>query len=185
MTQIAELWIPIVLSAVLVFVASSIIHMLLKWHNSEYRRVPNEDAVRDAIRAGSAAPGQYAIPYCQDMKQMQSPEMLRKFTEGPVAFLVLRTPGPPKMGGFLVKWFVYGVVVAAIVACLAGGVLPAGAGRQAGILTGAMAFLAYAGGSVPNAIWMGKPWSSALKELLDALIYGLVTGATFAWLWPH
>ena len=185
MTQLAQLWIPIVLSAVLVFLASSVIHMLLKWHNNEYRKLPNEDAVRDAIRAGPAGPGQYAIPHCQEMKEMQSPEMTRKFTEGPVALVVLRMPGPPKMGGALLKWFIYGLAVALIVACLAGGVLPAGAGRQAGVLAGAMAFLVYGGGSVPNAIWMGKPWSSALKELLDALIYGVITGATFAWLWPQ
>lgn len=185
MTHIAQLWIPIVVSAVLVFAASSIIHMVLKWHNSEYRKVANEDAVRDAIRAGSSAPGQYAIPHCQDMKEMQSPEMQRKFSEGPVAFLVLRAPGPPKMGGALAQWFVYGLVVASVAACLAGNVYAAGVGRQAGILAGAIAFLTYAGGSIPNAIWMGKPWSAALKEVLDALIYGVVTGAVFAWLWPQ
>lgn len=185
MTQVAQLWIPIVLSAVLVFVASSIIHMVLKWHNTEYRKLSNEDAVRGALRAASAVPGQYVIPYCKDMKEMQGPEMQQKFIEGPVAFVVMRASGPPKMGGLLVQWFIYGLVVALIAACLAGGVLPAGSGRQAGILTGAIAFLVYGGGSVPNAIWMGKPWSSALKELLDALIYGIVTGATFCWLWPH
>ncbi len=119
MTQLAQLWIPIVLSAVLVFLASSVIHMLLKWHNGEYRKLPNEDAVRDAIRAGAAGPGQYGIPHCQEMKEMQSPEMMRKFTEGPVALLVLRAPGPPKMGGALLKWFIYGLAVALIVACLA------------------------------------------------------------------
>jgi hypothetical protein len=185
MTQVAQLWIPIVLSAVLVFVASSIIHMVLKWHNAEYRKLANEDAVRSAIRAGSAAPGQYVIPYCQDMKQMQAPEMQQKFIEGPVAFIVMRAAGPPKMGGLLVQWFIYGLVVALVTACLAGAVLPAGSGRQAGILIGAITFLLYGGRSVPDAIWMGKPWSAALKELLDALIYGAVTGATFAWLWPH
>ena len=185
MTQVAQLWIPIVLSAVLVFFASSIIHMVLKWHNAEYGKLSNEDAVRSAIRAGSPGPGQYVIPHCQDMKAMQAPEMQRKFVDGPVAMLTLRAPGPPKMGGFLAKWFVYGVVVALIAACLAGGVLPPGQGRQAGVLTGAITFLVYGGGSVPNAIWMGKPWSAALKELLDAAIYGVVTGATFAWLWPQ
>jgi len=188
-----QLWIPIVLSAVLVFIASSIIHMVLKWHNSEYRKLPNEDAVGAAIRAGSATPGQYFIPHCPDMKQMQTPEMQRKFVEGPIAFVVLRPPGPPRMGGALVQWFVYSLVVGLIGACVAvnaqpaaAGVLAAGAAaNEAAIVTGAIAFFGYAGGALPGAIWMGKPWSAAMKELLDGIIYALITGATFAWLWPH
>jgi hypothetical protein len=185
MTPIGQLWIPIVLSAVLVFVASSLIHMLFKWHNSEYRKLSNEDAVRAAVRAGSAAPGQYVIPFCQEMKEMQSPEMQQKYVEGPIGFMVLRAPGPPKMGGFLVKWFIYNLVAASLAGCLALHMRPAGPGPQAGFVVGAITFFIYAGGSVPNAIWMGKPWSAALKELLDALIYGVLTGLAFAWLWPH
>jgi hypothetical protein len=185
MTHAAQLWIPIVLSAVLVFAASSIIHMVLKWHNAEYRKLSNEDAVRAAIRAGSPGTGQYVVPYCQEMKDMQAPEMQQKFTEGPVGMLVLRAPGPPKMGGYLVKWFIYNLVVAFLAGCLTLHMQPAGAGAQAGFVAGAITFLVYGGGSVPNAIWMGKPWSAALKELLDALIFGVVTGAAFAWLWPH
>jgi hypothetical protein len=189
----AQLWIPIVLSAVLVFVASSIIHMVLKWHNSEYRKLPNEDAVGAAIRAGNAAVGQYFIPHCPDMKQMQTPEMQRKFVEGPIAFIVLRPPGPPRMGSALVQWFVYSLVVGFVGACVALNTQPAAAGvlaataaaHEAAIVTGAIAFFAYAGGALPGAIWMGKPWSAAMKELLDGIIYAVITGATFAWLWPH
>ena len=50
---------------------------------------------------------------------------------------------------------------------------------------GLMAFLAYAAGQSPAAIWMGKPWSIAAKEVLDGLIYGLVTAGAFGWLWPR
>ena len=56
MAMLAQLWLPIVLSAVGVFVASSLIHMLFKWHNRDYRKLPNEDAVRAAINAGQPAP---------------------------------------------------------------------------------------------------------------------------------
>ncbi len=185
MAQVAQLWIPIVLSAVLVFVASSLIHMLFKWHNSEYGKLANEDAVRAAVRAGSPAPGQYVLPFCREMKEMQSPEMQQKYVEGPVGFLVLRAPGAPKMGGFLVKWLIYNLVVAFLAGCLTLHMMPAGNGSQAGLVAGSVSFLAYAGGSIPNAIWMGKPWTAALKELLDALIYGAVTAAAFTWLWPH
>ena len=39
--------------------------------------------------------------------------------------------------------------------------------------------------SVPAAIWMGKPWSVAWKEVFDGLLYGLVTAGAFGWLWPR
>ena len=50
MTALSALLVPIVLSAVIVFVASFIIHMALPWHKSDYPKVPNEDRVREALR---------------------------------------------------------------------------------------------------------------------------------------
>lgn len=187
MAFITELWLPIVVSAVGVFIASSLIHMVLKWHNSDYLKLANEDDVRAAIRATSPGPGQYAIPYCADMKQMGSPEMQKKFTEGPIGWLTLRAPGMPSMGPMLGQWFVLNLVIAALVAYVASRTLllfhPTflGVCREVGVMT----FLAYAGGSVSSGIWMGKPWSSVGKEVLDALIYGAVSALVFAWLWPH
>ena len=79
MSILGALWLPIVLSAVLVFVLSAIIHMVLKYHNSDYKRLPNEDAVRAAIRAGKPEPGQYVFPYAGGMKEMEMPEMKQKY----------------------------------------------------------------------------------------------------------
>jgi hypothetical protein len=181
-----QLWMPILLSAVLVFAASAIIHMVLKWHNSDYRKLANEDAVRAAIRGGSPVPGQYTMPYCLGAKEMQAPEMQQKFVEGPVAFITLMRNGPPKMGGTLAMWFLFTLAIGVIAAYLAAKALPPGAPfRDVCRLVGIVAFLAYAGGSVPAGIWFGKPWRSVAKELLDGLIYGVITGAVFAWLWPR
>ncbi len=184
---IAELWLPIVVAAVAVFVASSLIHMVFKWHNSDYHPLPNEEEARAVLRATSAAPGMYAIPYCADMKQMGSPEMQRKYTEGPIAFITTRAPGQPAMGPLLGQWFLMNLVVAALCAYIASktlALMPStflGVCREVGVMT----FLAYAGGSVSQGIWMGKPWKSVAKEVLDALIYGAVSALAFAWLWPH
>src|SRR5262249_2725814 len=98
---LGALWQPIVLSAVLVFIVSSLVHMVLKYHASDYTQLPNEDAVRAAIRAGNPAPAQYIIPYCKEMKDLESPEMKQKFTEGPVAVLNLKRPGVSSMGPML------------------------------------------------------------------------------------
>jgi hypothetical protein len=186
MVTLGSLLVPIVLSAVLVFIASSIIHMVLKYHNKDYSPLPNEDAVRAAIRAGNPPPGQYIIPYCSDMKAMEKPEVKQKYIEGPVGVLNLMRPGLPKMGKYLSQWFVFILVVSVFIAYSTAHSIPAGA-RYLEVfrVVGAIGFLAYGAGQVQAAIWMGKPWKVAWKEAFDGLVYGLVTAGTFGWLWPR
>ncbi len=186
MNAIAQLWMPILVTAVLIFVASSLIHMVFKWHNSDYRQLGNEDGVRAIIRAGSPAPGQYVIPYCMDMKDMAGETMQQKFRDGPVAMLTVKASGMPNMGKALGSWFVFCLVVAGFAASLAMGAFPAGKehGHHAGHLVGMISFLTYFGGSVQLAIWMGKPWGAVTKDLLDSLIYGFISALVFMWLWP-
>src|SRR5258708_21809114 len=117
--SLEQLWIPIVASAVGVFIASSLIHMVFKWHNVDYRKLANEDDVRAVVRASSPAPGQYIIPHCADMKLLQTPEFQQKFKDGPVAFLFVRPSRPPTMGPALGQWFVLNLVVALLAAYLA------------------------------------------------------------------
>ena len=184
MNSILQLWLPILATAVFIFIASSLIHMVFKWHNADYLKLPNEDAVGAAIRAGSLAPGQYALPHCVDMKEMAGEAMKKKFTDGPVALITLRENGMPNMGKSLSQWFVYCLVIAAIsgsIARYALGATPASG--QIGCVVGTMSFLAFTGGSVQMGIWMGKPWGSVGKEALDGLIYAVICAATFSWLW--
>lgn len=186
MVSLAQLWIPILLSAVAVFAASSLIHMVVKWHASDYRSLSNEDEVRAAIRKGSPTPGQYVMPHCSDMKDMGKPEVQEKYKEGPVGFLVLIPNGAPAMGSALGKWFVYTALVAFMAAYLASRTLAPGTHYlQVFRVVGAVSFLAYGFGSIQMGIWMGKPWSSVIKDLADALIYGLVSAGVFGWLWPR
>ena len=186
MASIPQLWLPILLSAILVFVASSLIHMVVKWHNPDYLRLANEDEVRAAIRKGNPAPGQYVLPHFSDMSDLKKPEAQQKYAEGPVGFLVLKANGPPTMGLALSLWFLFSVVVSGFVAYLASRTLPTGTPYlKVFRVAGAVSFLAYAAGAAPAAIWMGKPWRSATKDLADGLIYGLVTAGAFGWLWPR
>jgi len=183
--SLTHLWLPILLSAVIVFVASSLIHMVLKWHNSDYRALSNEEEVRAAIRKGSPAPGQYVIPHCADMKEMEKPEVQQKYMDGPVGFLMLSPSGAPNMGKALGLWFLYSAAVAFMAAYVAGHTLGAGAHYlKVFRIVGTVSFLTYAGGSVQAGIWMGKPWRSVVKDLADGLIYGLLSAGVFGWLWP-
>jgi hypothetical protein len=186
MVSFASLWLTHSLSTVLVFVASTLIHMVLKYHAADYRALPNEAAFRAAFRGTHVPPAQYIIPHISDMKQMGSPEHIAKLTEGPVAVLNVRPNGVIGMGKSLGQWFLFSLVVSACVGHIASGVLPVGTEYMKVFHTVALiAFLAYAAGQLPAAIWMGKPWSIAAKEVLDGLIYGLVTAGTFGWLWPR
>jgi hypothetical protein len=186
MVTLGALWLPIILSAVFVFIASSIIHMVLKYHNKDYKPLPNEDAVRAAIRAGNPQPGQYVMPYCSDMKDMEKPEMKQKYLEGPVGVLNLMPLGRPGMGKLLGQWFVFILVISFFIAYMAAHAIPAGTPYlHVFRIVGVAGFLAYGMGQVPAAIWWGKPWKIALKDLFDGLVYGLVTAGTFGWLWPR
>jgi hypothetical protein len=186
MVTLGALWLPIIVSAVLVFLASFLVHMVLRYHQSDYTKLPNEDAVRAALRAGSPRPAQYIIPYCANPKDMETPEMKQKFAEGPVAVLNLKAPGPQGMGPMLGQWFVFIVVVSFFVAYVAAHTVPSGTPYlEVFRVVGSVSFLAYAAGQVPAAIWMGKPWPVAIKEVFDGLLYGLVTAGAFGWLWPR
>ena len=186
MVGVSDLWLPILVSSVLVFLVSAIIHMVLKYHNTDFTRLPNEDAVRAAMRAGTTAPGQYVIPYCTEMKDMEKPEMKQKYTEGPVAVITVLPTGIPNIGKNLAQWFAFLLVASLFIAYVAEHSLA----RDATYLqvfrnVGAVGFMVYGLGQVPNSIWWGKPWKNTAKDLLDGLVYGLVTAGTFGWLWPN
>lgn len=185
MVSLADLWMPIVVSAVIVFLASSVIHMVLKYHNPDYKRLSNEDEVRAAIRKGAAQPGQYVMPWCLDPKEGCSPEMKKKFEEGPVGVLWVRRSGAMSMGPLLLAWFVYSLVISLFAGYVAAHTLAPGVHYLAVFrIVGTVAFLGYAGGHLSNTIWKGQPGAVSLKNHIDGLIYGLLTAGTFGWLWP-
>src|SRR5580765_4401561 len=158
MDMLMQLWLPILLSAVFVFIASSVIHMALKWHNADYHGFANEDEVRAALSKGNPAPGIYMIPYCKDMKDMGSPEMQKKFQDGPVTKIILRAGCIPNMGKPLMQWFLYCVLVSLFCAYIAAHTLAAGTQfLQVFRVVGTIAFMAYAFGSIPHGIWWGNP----------------------------
>lgn len=187
MTFLTQLWLPIIVSAVGVFIASSLIHMVIKWHNADYKGLANEDEVRAVLNAGKVAPGEYSIPYCPDMKDMAKPEVRKKFEDGPAAFMIVRPSGLGRMGSYLGLWFAYCLGTSLICAYVASNAFYAGAPSFGGAarLVGALAFMGYVGGYVQLGIWWNKPWTSVAKYVGDGLIFAAVTGATFGWLWPR
>jgi hypothetical protein len=183
--SLTALWLPILLSAVIVFTASSIIHMLLPYHRSDYKQLPDEDKLLPVLRAAGLQPGLYHFPFCTH-KDMKSPATQEKFKQGPVGFLTLYPSGPPAMPKFLGLWFVYCLIIGVFVACLTGYTIAFGAPYPVVFrVAGTAAFMSYGLGPAVNSIWKGQPWSVTLKEIFDGLVYGMLTAGTFGWLWPR
>jgi hypothetical protein len=174
------------LSAVLVFLVSSIIHMATPWHAGDFLKVPDEDGVMAALRPFKLAPGAYVMPRPASMKDLGTEAFKAKVRLGPTAMIHVSPGGQSGMGKQLALWFVY----SAVVAMMAGYVTSRGLGFGAPFMSvlrfvGAVAFIGYAVGLWQEAIWYNRSWVVTLKSTIDGAIYGALTGLAYAWLWPR
>ncbi|HYK87638.1 MAG TPA: hypothetical protein VE398_02640 [Acidobacteriota bacterium] len=186
MTDLVALWLPILLSGVFVFIVSSLIHMVLPWHKSDYVKIPDEDKVMEALRPLAIPPGDYMVPRPSSMNDMRAPDFVEKLRKGPVMMVTVMPNGPASMGKNLVLWFLYSVIVSYFAAYIAGRALPAGAEYlHVFRFVGAAAFLGYSVALWQMSIWYRRSWSTTFKSTVDGLIYALLTAGTFGWLWPR
>lgn len=181
-----SLWLPVLVAAALVWIASAIVWMALPHHKSDFSRVPNEDGVVDALRKLALRPGQYLSPFMPDMKNMKDPAVVKRFEDGPIAMINVRPNGVPGMGKNLIAYFAYCFLVSFVTAYVARHTLHFGAPRAIVFrLTGTVAIASYALALIPESIWMWRPWSATWKSVCDSIVYGIMTGAVFAFLWPQ
>jgi hypothetical protein len=185
MVPLTALWLPVLLSAIIVFVASSIMHMLLPYHRGDYQKLPEEDKLLSALRAAGLERGLYIFPFATH-KEVKSPALMEKYKQGPVGMMTVFPSSPPVMPKFLGMWFVYCLIIGFFVAYLTGRTVAPGAHYLVVFrVAGTAAFLAYGLGHLSNGIWKGQPWSTTIKEVIDGLVYGLLTAGAFGWLWPR
>jgi hypothetical protein len=178
---IIDLWLPIVVAAVVCFLASSAIWVVFKWHNSDYQKTEREEDVRNALRG--ATPGFYTVPHCADYTEMAQPEMAGKFSAGPVAYITVVPNGLPPMAPKMLSMVIYFLFVSVLCAYVLTRTMAPDADYLAVFrIVGTIAFIANGVAVIPESIWFGRPWSVTVKNQLDALIYGLLTGGIFGWL---
>ncbi len=178
---IIDLWMPIVVSAGLVWVVSAIVWMVLPWHKTDFSKPGDEEAVRSALKG--SAPGYYMVPFHMDPKELKDEAVAQKYVEGPQAFITVLPNGMPAMGPKLVMSFLFYLLVGITCAYFVGRTVgPDGSYLAAFRIAGTTAFTAYGLAYFQESIWFGRPWSLTAKSLLDAFIYGLVTGGVFGWL---
>ena len=189
MVPITSLVVPILLSAVLVFNASSIIHMLIGYHRSDYSRVHKEDELQAALRSFNIPPNDYLVPSPGSAAAMKDPAFVEKYKKGPVLMMTIMPPSPtgtPAMGAQLAQWFVYCVVVGVLAAYIAGRALGPGVPYlQVFRFAGTTTFIAYSLALPQYSIWYHRSWGATLRSMFDGLIYGLLAGGAFGWLWPR
>ena len=186
MTELSALWIPVLLSSVIVFIASSAIHMFTHWHKSDYPKVPNEEKVMDALRPLAVPPGDYMVPLASSMQEMRSPEFTEKLKKGPVLMMTVWPNGSGAMGKSLILWFLYSVVVGLFAGYVTGCALPHGAEYMDVFrFVGTTAFMGYSLALWQTSIWYRRSWLTTFKANIDGLIYALLTAGTFGWLWPQ
>lgn len=185
MVSVPSLWLPILASAVVVFLISFVLHMVLKYHSSDCKALPNEDAVMDALRKFNIPPGDYGMPRPANSAAMKDPAFIEKTNKGPVVLLTVMPNGPFKMGPSLVQWFVYCLVVGVFSAYIAGRALPAGSHYLSVFrFAGCTAFVGYSLALWQDSIWYKKQWSTTIKNTFDGLVYALFTGGVFGAMWP-
>ncbi len=180
---VMSLWLPILLSAAATFVLSTLIWMVLRWHNADWGTLDDEEPLREALRG--TAPGQYAMPHAITPADRASAEWRARCQEGPVAMVTVFPNGVPALGRQFAAWFVYCLIISFFVAYVAAAALPPGADYlKVFRIAGVAAILAYAGASARGSIWFGHAWPRTIKEINDGFIYGLTTAGIFGWLWP-
>ncbi|MHB9000509.1 MAG: hypothetical protein ACYC9N_13485 [Thermoanaerobaculia bacterium] len=186
MTPLLALWLPIVIAAVLVFIASSVIHMFTPWHTPDHRKLPDEEAFRGAVGPLAIPPGDYMVPRCDSMTEMKSAAFKQKITEGPVVMMTVFRNGEMGMGRQLTLWFVYLVVVGIFAGYIAGRALPPGAHYLSVFrFAGATAFIGYSLALWQMSIWYQRALGTTIRSTIDGLIYALLTAGVFGWLWPR
>lgn len=184
MDALINLWLPILLSAVAVFFASSIVWMALPIHKKDYKGVGGRESELVAcIKSLGISPGMYMFPFA-DCKNREDPAAKQRFKEGPSGTITVMAPGF-NFGKTLGLWMFNLVLVSIFIGYIASVALKPGTEYlRVFQLVGATAFLAHGGSALCDSIWKGRPWSLLPGALFDAIVYALITAGVFGWLWP-
>jgi hypothetical protein len=183
--SLLELWAPILLSAVVVFIASSLAWMVLPHHKADWKTLPSEGGFLEGLRSHNVPPGQYMFP-CASPKDMKDPEKKKLYESGPHGTLCVLAKAP-NMGKNLILTFIFYLVVGLFVAYigrLALRGMPAADYMDVFRVTGTAAVMAYCLGFIPGSIWFGRKARSTVMDIIDGVVYGLLTAGVFGWLWP-
>jgi hypothetical protein len=191
MDFLLSLWLPIVLSAVAVWIVSTVFGLPFLHHKNDWigMGLSDEDALMEFLRTrgGGIKPGNYLFPDFRTREAMESERVKNALERGPVGHLSVWQP-PLGMGGKLAGTLIVYLVVSTLIAYLASITLPRTAETDFARVfrvVGTAGILAYSFAFIPNAIWFGAYMRTIVASIFDGVVFALITGAIFAWRWPH
>jgi len=186
LVPLTDLWVPILIATVLVWVLSALFWTVSPHHKNDFGHLPNEEQTLGALRQAGLKPGTYGFPHMASQAEAKTPEYQKKLEAGPIGMLTIHGPDVYKnMGKPMIQSVVFYLVVTTFVAYVAGRTLPPGTEYlQVFRIVGATTFLAYGMAIIPDTIWFGRGWTRAWKHLFDALVYAVFTAGVFGWRWP-
>jgi len=186
MDFVAQLWLPILVATALCFAASAVIWVLGPHHRTEWKAPPGQDAIMEALRQGNAKAGSYMFPHADRADKAAFEAAMKRWAEGPSGVLYIFPRGPMNMGARLVQQLIYFLVISFFLAYV---------GHHAGLdgqtylkvfqVIGAVGFMTYGLGIIPESIWFARPWRNFFMGACDGLIYALLSAGAFGWLWPR
>jgi hypothetical protein len=180
-TSVWSLWLPILISGIALFFASWVAWMFMPHHKTEWNRLPDEDAVMNALRAANIPPGQYTFPRPATHTEWNTEEFKAKIEAGPSGSLVL-SARPGNMGRNMIATVIFFILVNFVIAYLAGQALQPGTPFwKVFQFVGTAGMLTYGTASILNGIWFGRKMAA---DIADGIAYGVLTGMIFAILWP-
>ena len=182
MEFLINLWLPIILSAVALWVASSVFWTALPHHNQDFDPLPDEDAMMKSVTQLEIPPGRYLFPYPYHPGADRK-ALMEKYTQGPRGSLV--TWDMPNMGKNLGLTFVYFLLISAVTAYVAWAAI----GGQEALtfskvlqIVGGIGVLVFCSSGQLHAIWFPR---RMIMEFVDGIAYGLIIGLIFASLWSY
>ncbi|MDQ2985890.1 MAG: hypothetical protein M3R13_04110 [Armatimonadota bacterium] len=180
MEFLSDLWMPILVSAVFVWIASFLMHMVLPFHKGDWKGLPDENRVAEALSGIPA--GNYMLPH-GTMADMKDPAFQERQRRGPNGTITI-WDGMVNMGKNLVLTLLSYILIGVFVAYVCWHAFAGDTPEYLDVfrIAGTVAFMAHGLAYIPHVIWYRhvRLW----PELLDAAIYGMVTAGTFGWLWP-
>lgn len=185
MVSLTSLLLPVLLSAVAVFFASYILHVVIPFHRNDFRKIPREDEFLEAVRRFDLPPGDYVAPHAESSAAMKDPAFVEKRAKGPTIVMTLAPGASPSMAKPLTKWFIYCIVISLFAAYIASRALTPGADfLEIFRFVATASFMGYSLGLVQNWIWFMKNGEATFRSVIDGLAYAMLTGAVFGWMWP-
>jgi hypothetical protein len=180
---LASLWLPILISAAAVWIASFLVWSVLPLHKNDFKSLPDEPAFTAALRGLNIPAGNYGFPDCKGSNR-KDPEFVKRWKEGPSGMLNIWPP--ISMGRNMVLTFVVYLVMSLLVAYIGSLALARGADKASAFrLLGAAGVLGYGFSFLPQGIWFAWGRRALIQGLLDGIAYGLITGGVFALMWPR